>query len=376
MKKLAKVWMAGALLCMLTLPMAWAQKVDMERMERDIEIAENVLGTLIKQKFDKRSFFPFNIEGRYMEGYGVTFRIPGEFNSSWVVLTENISAPVVVGEGETYTYSYRSGESETVRRRSTTNRDSLSTVYYSKIIEAGKEFLADYGDLIGQLGNEERILITNRGENNRFFYVGSNSPRRTMISVEATKGDLAQVRQGKMSREQLMNKIKVVNTTTAEEKDPDLELFSSIIGRLYREDLSKTYYTNEGVYFERLKDFGAIYYMNVYSSTEVDYKRYRMPTLNLDDIDKATRDKKVTELYPAFEKDVKENLVEYGRTLKSLKDNEMLVINIKLTQCQSCGIPSSVELSVKSEVLKQYGTGQLNKEAAVAKVSVKKGSLQ
>jgi hypothetical protein len=206
--------------------------------------------------------------------------------------------------------------------------------------------------------------------------VGVKSPRRTLLSVEAIRSDMQQVRQGKLSRDQFMSLIKVVNTTTTEEKDPDLELLSSIFGRLYREDLSKTYYTNEGVYFERLKDFGAIFYMNVYSSTEEDYQRYRMPTLRLDNIDKATRDKKVTELYPQFENELKENLLEYGRTLKSLKDNETLALNVRITQCKQCGIPSTLELTVKADVLKQFGSGALSREAALGKVGVKKGPAQ
>jgi hypothetical protein len=357
---------------------ARAQKIDEDRMQRDIEVAENVLSMLIKQKFEKRSFFPFEVEGKYMAGYGVTFRVPGDFNSNIFVLTENIQGAVAVG-GETYSYTYREGgdeERSPKRVRTTTNRDSLATAYNQRIIDASKEFLADYGDMISQLAPEEKIMITNRGENQRWSYVGVKSPRRTLLSVEAIRSDMQQVRQGKLSRDQFMSRVKVVNTTTTEEKDPDLELLSSIFGRLYREDLSKTYYTNEGVYFERLKDFGAIFYMNVYSSTEEDYQRYRMPTLRLDNIDKATRDKKVTELYPQFENELKEHLLEYGRTLKSLKDNETLALNVRITQCKQCGIPSTLELTVKADVLKQFGSGALSREAALGKVGVKKGPAQ
>ena len=356
-----------------------AQKVDEDRMQRDIEVAENVLGTLIKQKFEKRSFFPFEVEGKYMAGYGVTFRVPGDFNSSVFVLTENIQGAVAIGGEATYSYTYREGDDDEhnpKRVRTTTNRDSLAGLYNQRIIEASKEFLADYGDMISQLSPEEKIMITNRGENQRWNYVGIKSPKRTLLSIEASRSDVQQVRQGKLSREQFMTRVKVVNTTSTEEKDPDLELLSSIFSRLYREDLSKTYYTNEGVYFERLKDFGAIFYMNVYSSSEENYQRYRMPTLRLDNIDKPTRDKKVTELYPQFESELKENLLEYGRTLKSLKDSETLVLNVRLTQCKQCGIPSTLELSVKADVLKQFGSGGLSREAALAKVGVKKGPAQ
>lgn len=382
MKKTGRMVVAMALACALALSVS-AQKIDDARMERDIEVAENVLGTLMKQKFEKRSYFPFEVEGKYMAGYGVTFRVPSDFNTSWIVLTEDVRGPgnaVVVGEANSYSYTIRSESREArapLPRKGTQNRDSLATIYHAKVIEAAKEFLADYGDLISQLSPDERIMITNRGgDYYRYNFMNANSPKRTMLSVEATKADMAAVRSGKLTRDQFLGKVKVVNTTTINEMDPDLELLSSIFNRLYREDLSKTFYINEGMYYERMKDFGAIYYMNVYSSLEDGDQTWRMPTQDLNNLSQADRDKKVTSLYPQFEKELKENMVEYGRTVRSLKDGEMLVFTIKLTKCTGCGIPSTLELSLKSDVLKQFNTGALTKDAAVATVNVKKGPAQ
>ncbi|HWA34582.1 MAG TPA: hypothetical protein VG737_10655, partial [Cyclobacteriaceae bacterium] len=93
-------------------------------------------------------------------------------------------------------------------------------------------------------------------------------------------------------------------------------------------------------------------------------------------LNQAERDKKVKELYPAFEASIKDNLVEYGRTLRSLKDDEQLVFNIRLTKCVECGIPASIEVSVKESVLKEYAAGKINKLEAVGKVSVKKVGVQ
>jgi hypothetical protein len=174
----------------------------------------------------------------------------------------------------------------------------------------------------------------------------------------------------------MLAKVNVLNTVTEEIAEPDLELLSSIFTRLYRSDLSKTYFSDDGIYYERLKNFGAVYYMRVYSSNQSDIKLYSMPTVGLDDVDQETRDKKAKELYPAFEQELKENIVEYGRTLKSLKDEEMLVFNVKLTKCVGCGIPTSLELSVKGSVLKDYSAGKITKDAAVAKLMLKKGQNQ
>jgi hypothetical protein len=185
---------------------------------------------------------------------------------------------------------------------------------------------------------------------------------------------LNQYRSGKLTREQAEARITIISTE-AIEAEPDLELFSSILSRLYRPDLSKTFFTDNNVRTERLKDFGVVYYMSVYSG----YQRndtYDMPTLKLENVDQATRDKKVKELYPQFESELKENMLEYGRTIKSLADHEQLVINARLTRCPGCGIPSFIEVSVKGSVLKAYSAGKINKETALSKVMVKKGPEQ
>lgn len=370
-------------------------KVDNERMDRDIEIAENALATMIRQQFSRNRYYGMEIRGSYTPGYGVTLRLPGDFNYvnrvGWegkggaVIAVPASPAPSGAASGD-YTI-VRPGvevvvvDGDKVKKATVINRDSAKTVYYQKVIQASKDFLADYGDLLSQLGPDEKILITNRGEGYRYTHWDRNAETRTLVTLEATKGDIATFKQGKMNRDQMMGKIKVINTESTNEVETDLELLSSIVGRLYRSDLSKTYYIDEGIYYERLKEFGVIYYMSVVSSIEQDVqsgegKKHRMPTQKLQDLDQVARDKKVTELYPAFEKELKENIVEYGRTINSLGPNEMIVFNVKLTKCVGCGIPSNVELSVKNSSLKEFSEGKITKEAAAGRINVKKGPAQ
>src|SRR6185503_19084031 len=84
MKRLVRRMMSAAAIALAVSGAMAQSKTDDQRMERDIEVAENVLGTIIKQQFEKRAFFPMDIEGSYMAGYGVTFRVPYEvLGSSW-----------------------------------------------------------------------------------------------------------------------------------------------------------------------------------------------------------------------------------------------------------------------------------------------------
>jgi hypothetical protein len=425
MKRVRFFLMSG----MMVLGMSWAvaQKMDDERMQRDIAVSENALSTLIRQEFDKRNFFPMEVKGNYVAGYGVTFIIPTTmFGSVWSVGGGANDIVVLDGTPGAYSYSWSIDEdgeilSETIsgdvekermeaeiamkkaekemksarkemelaekeargaavraprpaRIATRTNSDSLQKIANAKVINAAKNFIADYGDMISQLAPNERIVISNRGDGQFTFY-GQKS-RRSLLSVEGLKSDLTQFRQGKITREQLLSKIKVTNTESSGKAEPDMELLTSIFSRLYSSDLSKTFYTQGNVYYERLTDFGAIVYMQVYSSNQVEDGLFDMPTVNLRDVDQQERDKKVKELYPIFENELKENILDYARTLKSLGDNEQLVFNVKLTKCKGCGIPADIEVSVKNSVLKDYSSGKLDKNGAIGKIAVKKGPGQ
>jgi hypothetical protein len=425
MKRVRFFLMSG----MMVLGMSWAvaQKMDDERMQRDIAVSENALSTLIRQEFDKRNFFPMEVKGNYVAGYGVTFTIPTTmFGSVWSVGGGANDIVVLDGTPGAYSYSWSIDEdgevlSETIsgdlekermdaeiamkkadkemksakkemelaekerraagvrapkpaRIATRSNSDSLQKVANTKIISAAKNFIADYGDMISQLQPNERIVISNRGEG-QFMYYGQNN-KRSLLSVEALKSDLTQFRQGKINREQMIAKIKVTNTESSGKAEPDMELLTSIFSRLYSSDLSNTFYTQGNVYYERLTDFGAIVYMQVYSSNQIEDGLFNMPTVDLREVDQAERDKKVKELYPIFESDLKENILDYARTIKSLEDNEQLVFNVKLTKCKGCGIPADIEVSVKNSVLKDYSSGKLDKSSALGKITVKKGPGQ
>lgn len=369
----------------------YAQKFDEDRMKRDIEVAENVLSTLVKQQFgqQRRGWFGIDVKGSYLPGYGVTFRLPADFNMPFMLTVGSDKEAVIFNRDESsFSFSIQTGDDEdgeepgsekkamslkeTSKENKKLRNDSAHTAYREKVIRAAKDFIVDYGDFITQLGPNERIIVTNQGEH-RFYY---STRKRMHISVEGTKADVLGFRQGKLSRDQALAKLKVINTESIDERQPDMELLSSIIGRLYKPDLSKTYFTEENIYYEILKDYGAVFYMSVYSSNEVDAGKMRMPTQGNEVMDKAARDKKVAELYPAFEKDLKENMIEYGRTLKSLKNDENLVFNVTLTKCKGCNIPSKLELSVKNSVLQDFNAGRIDKSAAISKIMVKKGANQ
>lgn len=390
MKNIQKVWITAMVALCIQSQGVFGQKIDDERMKRDIEVAENVLATLIKQEFEQqRTFFGFDVKGSYQPGYGVTFRVPSDHSMPFAISIRgnDLEQATVISEGNGYEYSFRtngSGDGQLAEEKAVKLKDkaeekrrasvdSVRSDYNNRIIRAAQNFILDYGDFISQLGPQERIVVTNQNDRPHFYF---NPGKRTRISVEGSKGDILSFKQGKINRDQALKKLTIVNTESVEVKEPDMEMLSSIFSRLYRPDLSKTYFIEGNVYYERLRDFGTIFYMQMVSSVDRGMNRYAIPTLGLEAVDQQTRDKKVAELYPAFEQDIKDNILEYGRTVKSLKDEESLIFNIALTRCKGCGIPATLELTVKSSVLKDFSSGRIDKSAALGKISVKKGASQ
>jgi hypothetical protein len=100
------MWMSMVVLA-LSSGIAMSQKIDDTRMSRDIEVAENVLQTLIKQQFDnQRTFFQLEISGSYQEGYGVTFRLPADYTTPLVFLNSDCQISSWGGNGVVTGYRY------------------------------------------------------------------------------------------------------------------------------------------------------------------------------------------------------------------------------------------------------------------------------
>lgn len=369
---------------------AFGQNIDQERMTRDIEIAENILSTLMRQEMTERGGFPFgsSIEGKYLEDYGVIFTIPNHvmrYVKGIDGQAIRISRVPEVRSGNTYTIRAHSvaeakalakeAEVKSIEAASTVkviNMDSLQERRKEKSIEVMKIFLADYGNLINQLKPSHKILITNRERQFEFF---NNISERNELTLEAKVSDINAYKEGKITRDKMMENIKVTDKKVSDEKYTDLELLSSIFERLYRSDLSNTYYVQGRIPYDRLSDFGVIYKMKVVSSS-MEGGNHMITTRNITGLTQAERDEIVKEMYPEFLEELKRNILNYGKTINSLKNSEMLLFHVELTKCQSCRIPKSIELSVKNEVLQQYGMGKLSEDKALEQISVQIGELQ
>lgn len=374
--KMIRKSITGMIILVLSLSVAQGQTIDEKRMDRDLKVAENILNTLASG--DSRLRFHNNIESNYMPDYGVIFSIP---KVNYIYATR-AQATTVYSGGGSGTYVIATSDDEASEdekavadkaKKAEEKREKMAKEAEDQLKEQMTIFLVDYADLIGQLKPSDRIVVQSRGNDNRIFYSGSGSrSKQNTFSAQILKSDLIAYKQGKMNRDEV---IKRINFKTPEENGEiakDLELFSTIFARLYEPDLSSTYYlSSRSLGYTSLEGFGVTFSMKVYSSTSDD-GLHTIRTTGESGLTQDERNEKVNAMYPEFERTFKENLVDYGRTIKSLKADENLVMKVTLTECRGCEMPEAIEVSVKGKTLQSYDKGSISRADAIKQITVKR----
>jgi len=352
-------------------------------MKRDIEVAENILATLLKQ--DGSWGFSNSVEGTYIEGHGAMFTIG---NGLHIISGEDV---VIFGYGQSY--DLKSSGTTKKAQSTSINRDSLQTAVFNKVKNAMKTFLTDYAYLISQLKPNEKILLR-YGAANKFggaattFYsaslattASSEKNLQKELTAEVTKATLDDFRNGKLTKAQLEERIKFIEQTAGNERDTELELLSSILNRLYQNDLSKTFDMIGQPSYEKVEGLGAIFNMRFGLLTRevgnnmIYYLRDSDLVTQLRIREKnehnETSKEDLKKRYNEFLADFSKNVIEYGRTVKALGTNDLFIFKLDMSACPECGIPDKIELSIKKSVLEEYDKNKITLAQAVEKITVK-----
>lgn len=232
-------------------------------------------------------------------------------------------------------------------------------------------FLADYADLIGQLQDHEQIMLVAKGGPQSYGQIHFLTPDEGgKFSGASSRKNVADFKAGRISRTAFEDRINFVESKGSEKKAADLELFSSIFQRLYKTDLATTYYTSTPISYERLKNFGVIYKMRLNSFTPMGRDNYRIATQKYSNLSRDERDRKVNELYPQFISELKQNIVDYGKTIKSLEADESILFQIRMNECNSCDIPREINVLVKNQTLLDLESGKINEGNAIQQIKV------
>ncbi|PHN04294.1 hypothetical protein [Flavilitoribacter nigricans] len=382
----------------------WSQPIDNKRMKRDIEVAENILLALIEDA-STTSHQGFRVEGTYLESYGLLFTVQRKFG----LLSVGV-APAVIWDGNRAisgrVESRARGEARTTQPRRgtgyTIKADSAQVMNNEELRELSETFLADYGYLLTQLPDNEKICIKySEGQKNGLFGAtnilaytmdgqqieNASSPGFTMtVSKKAVEDH----RTGKIDRNALISRIEYTeNKASNSEEDRELVLLNSIFQRAYQRDLSDGFFMRGGGNMERIPGLGVIFSYRFATKHEGDrfffnngeFKFYFpnnegekadvLRRLELDEEDVADEEAQEEPDFEEFLEDFKANVVEYGSTVRKLNGDEVLSFELSFPSCDDCDDrPEQVKITAKQSLLERYRTGGIDLDEAIGQLQV------
>lgn len=399
MKKLYKYLLIGLLSITFTPISGFSQSIDANRMNRDINIMENILSELFRTTItSSNSNRAFVIEsggfyrgnssrGTYMPGFGVIFMVSNSNRGVYSVANET-------GNSE-YTFYYNGDgneENQKVDQESITNRI--------------KEFLRDYGSTIGQLKNDEKIMVIYGSKSNSSTLVYRlstgqgrvNSDKKEVlpvISVSAKVSDLNDFRSGKLTADNFNKRLAVA---TSEDKEYlDLKVMGNIFETALKDQDEESFRLSGSVDYMLLDNFGALFSLDVRydeygRSTAVVWglenrlrgrafpERVAVGQATRSETENPTDTKDYEELKKEFEQkldkayknlvsNIKEYIVDYGRTLNSLSGDQYLLLSITVNGRYE-NVPDRLDIQIKKSVLEQLDKGSISREQALQRVVV------
>lgn len=423
-----KIW----ILSLVLLPcIASAQGGDKSKVMKEIEIAENILASLLQQEIEVADDIVIvgyngsfgNVEGTYIDDFGALFTIGGNKSFRGISIGDG-----KISTGYNYNYNlkgiaklqdrlpytiYLDSDGKRIRKRGKDKSDEKEdSEVNGEVVEGfddyeffkkvSRDFFVDYGYLIKGIQSNEKVLIRYVRNNNVAVVInGWNQgdgwstlsdkdweDEPGVFTAMVLKSDIDALQRGNLSEAQFEGKIAYTEGDEGVEKETkDMKLINSIFSRLYKDDLSGSscISSRSSPKSEYIPDLGLV--VNMRMNTRCRGNRGFGSRLELfregqsgfalvdpeeveeseDDEDRESAD----EHYPEFLSTLKENVVEYGSIAKSLKEGEVLVFKVEFNGCRDCKlIPEELSITAKQSTLTAYRQGKLSIEKAVAELSI------
>lgn len=370
-----------------------AQGVDEKQMDQDIEVMESILAQMFFGNNAYRSRIK-RISGNYLPGFGLILKIPRKQNY-YVVdkASSNVNSALANVNWQ------MTGVNVFTREKT----DSLYEAGNSRFRATVKSFFMDYGDLISQLKATDNIMVIFGSDSynqptgviGSFAGKGSNSEyiqeieTAYKITAQISYDDILDYRRGNMNEAQFAKNIRFSERSANEPVGQEFIILSGIFDKLY--DNHAGLFSEKPVSFERIDGLGVIYEMSLKdrmltrrsssvtqssraTSRERDEKEDQgKPYVTLENYSEKMNELKEQQrkAYEELKEKLKHDLVRYGKTLKSLQTEEILMLSVKMSDCLGCEKPEKLNLVVKAPVLKDYHQQKITLAEAIEKIEEK-----
>ncbi len=402
MKTLKHTLLIG-LMALLLSPLSLAQDFDANRMNRDVRIMESILNELFKIEAKTTNtasgsnsglevrrisgnvaFSPFSsnsnqVSGNYIPGYGVIFKVP-------YLISDNISSISVVKNEEEpgIIFYYDSDKNE-----------GDTQVSEESVINRITDFLRDYAPTIGQLKEEEQVAIVYGKRNEsaprlRVFNLSGESKAKEefnqipVITVSAKAKDLMALKNGSLSSDNFAGRLSISKQGKEEKQRLDLEVMGNILKTAFEEGDGDSFHlinTNSLSYIS-IDGFGVHYTLDMHRGHGLHSFTFgaiaSFGEANSDEAEESARkvqearEKRESTLKTEYQNlidQMKQYLVDYGRTLNSLTSDQFLIVTTNISD-HSNTVPAQVNFQLKKSTLEQLDRGQISREEAINAVTI------
>ncbi|WP_268124298.1 hypothetical protein [Roseivirga pacifica] len=353
---------------------------ELPKMERDIVILKNVLNELFAEG-ESFIYRRDGVNGIYIPGRGVIFNI-STYNQFGGVLFPSNDATAVIVNGE--------------KEEGDVDVEQLNKKRKDKLNKTATEFLLNYGSLLSELKPNERIMLNvdytemqnlekvkSSGQGVLYARVLNRNAGKKRMSSSISYSDLEAFVDGDINQSAAEGKISQKIVDLDEETTPDAKIMAGILDDLFQSSLDGKLKRRSRTSYSYFEGFGLMFDMKMSStngrSSVIFVERADLAITRADAKDddaEAKADdyyKQLEEDFPAFETMVKESILEYGRTLRSVKPNEVVVVNIDLgTSYRKTKLPRSLQLMVPKSTITAYAKGNKSLEDAKKEIDIKK----
>ncbi|MGW8123454.1 hypothetical protein ACV07N_12410 [Roseivirga echinicomitans] len=356
------------------------------KMERDIVILQNVLADMFRD-----SDSPFytsasnNIKGIHIPSKGVIFNVGDNEQFGRVRIVEKKNLDVQSDDGK------KENDIAQANKERENELKELST-----------EFLLNYGSILSEVKDNEVIMLnvkysplmpTTKDSNPRTIisrnggvevFINGNSTNTQRITSSIQFKDLKDLMTGKLSFEAAKAKVTTKVMDDQPEKSSDTKIMAGILDDLFKSTFDGTYRKTGNTNWTYFEGFGLMYNMTlaynlggsnsnmVFYTFDADKKDEEANT-RVKEVEEQT--KKAEESLDALIELAKESLITYGRTLRSVKSDEVIILNLNFNSFfTKSTLPKSVRISVNKSQIDQFSKGsisldQLKKDIDVTKLT-------
>lgn len=253
-------------------------------------------------------------------------------------------------------------------------QDSVFAAKVPRMKKVLEKFLAEYTILLNKIKPEEKIWVTWTIKED---YWGIDQDRTACeLSSRIVKQDMLDLRAGKLDQAKFAEKIQYSVTRCAERvTNPEVEVFTAILERLYSPNVSQSLVQFGAVQAEVVGGFGYVFKMNfsparIDSIIEVNPNTYSTQ-LKVKGIPKEELDQRIK----TFKAEFPQQLLEYSRILKGLKAGEILKVDVSIGEYAHLWRSSTegykqFSLTIPQSLIRDYDTGKLKLEDAVKLIQV------